>query len=80
MFHKDAEGKWVPSFPEYALGEAFAAGVWNIAPGGSRFAPVMRPALSLEGTLDALKGAGCTHVEFHDTEAEPADEIGRAHV
>lgn len=73
MFKQNSEGKWVPSFPEYQLGEAFAAGVWNVAPGGSRFAPAMRPALSLEATLAELKGAGCTHVEFHDTEAEPAD-------
>lgn len=72
-FVKDSGGKWVPSFPEYALGTAFAAGVWNIGPGGGRFAPAMRPALALEESLSLLKAAGCTHVEFHDTEAEPED-------
>ena len=59
--------------PKYELGTAFSAGIWNIGPGGSRFAPAMRPALSLEKTLSELKAVGCTHVEFHDTEAEPAD-------
>lgn len=73
MFKKNSAGAWVPDLPNYALGEAFAAGVWNIATGGSRFAPAMRPALELPETLDLLKGAGCTHVEFHDTEAEPED-------
>ena len=72
-FTKNAAGDWTPVLPEFALGEAFAAGVWNIAPGGSRFAPAMRPALSLEQTLVELKTAGCSHVEFHDTEAEPED-------
>jgi len=72
-FSKDASGRWRPVFPTYPLGTAFGAGVWNIGPGGGRFAPVMRPVLSLEQTLAALKDAGCTHVEFHDTEAEPED-------
>jgi xylose isomerase len=72
-FQKDSAGRWTPVFPQYPLGQAFGAGVWNIGPGGSRFAPAMRPALSLEQTLAELKAAGCTHVEFHDTEAEPAD-------
>ncbi len=72
-FTKNAAGEWVPQFPKYGLGDAFAAGVWNVGPGGGRFAPAMRPALSLEHTLSHLKSAGCTHVEFHDTEAEPED-------
>lgn len=72
-FQKDGAGNWVPAHQVYQLGEAFGAGVWNIGPGGSRFAPVMRPVLSLEETLAQLKSAGCTHVEFHDTEAEPED-------
>jgi hypothetical protein len=53
MFSKDAQGNWKPVFPAYDLGTAFAAGVWNLSPGGSRFAPVMRPVLSLERTLAA---------------------------
>ena len=73
MFQKNAEGQWEPVFTQHALGSAFAAGVWNVGPGGSRFAPAMRPALSLEETLSELKAAGCSHVEFHDTEAEPED-------
>ena len=72
-FNKDDAGRWVPVFPRHELGTAFAAGVWNIGPGGGRFAPAMRPVLSLEETLAGLKDAGCTHVEFHDTEAESAD-------
>jgi xylose isomerase len=72
-FKKNASGAWVPDLHEFALGAAFGAGVWNVGPGGGRFAPVMRPVLSLEETLAALQAAGCTHVEFHDTEAEPAD-------
>jgi xylose isomerase len=72
-FQKDSSGRWTPLFQQYPLGQAFGAGVWNIGPGGSRFAPAMRPPLSLEQTLAELKAAGCTHVEFHDTEAEPAD-------
>jgi xylose isomerase len=72
-FKKREAGQWTPVFPQYPLGAAFGAGVWNIGPGGSRFAPAMRPALSLEQTLAELKSAGCTHVEFHDTEAEPED-------
>jgi xylose isomerase len=72
-FSNDAAGQWRPVFPKYPLGTAFGAGVWNIGPGGGRFAPVMRPALELPQTLAALKQAGCTHVEFHDTEAEPED-------
>src|SRR5438309_73472 len=72
-FEKDASGAWRPKFKQYKLGEAFAAGVWNIGPGGGRFAPTMRPVLSLEDSLAEMKAAGCTHVEFHDTEAEPAD-------
>jgi xylose isomerase len=73
MFKKNNAGNWVPVFPEYELGAAFAAGVWNVGTGGSRFSPAMRPALSLEATLSALKQAGCSHCEFHDTEAEPED-------
>lgn len=73
MFVKNEAGAWVPSFPHHALGTAFGAGVWNLGPGGSRFAPAMRPALSLEQTLSELKAAGCSYVEFHDTEAEPED-------
>lgn len=72
-FAKDSAGNWQPVFPVYGLGDAFAAGVWNVGPGGGRFAPVMRPVLSLDQTLLELKGAGCSHVEFHDTEAEPED-------
>jgi xylose isomerase len=72
-FKKNSAGHWVPATTEYALGEAFGAGVWNMGTGGGRFAPAMRPALSLEETLVGLKAAGCSHVEFHDTEAEPAD-------
>jgi xylose isomerase len=72
-FKKNEAGQWVPDFPKHELGTAFAAGVWNIGPGGGRFAPVMRPALTLEETLTHLKDAGCSYVEFHDTEAEPAD-------
>lgn len=72
-FTKNSAGQWVPAFPTFALGDAFAAGVWNVGPGGGRFAPVMRPVLALEETLAHIKAAGCTHVEFHDTEAEPAD-------
>jgi xylose isomerase len=72
-FKQNAAGEWTPATPQYALGEAFAAGIWNMGPGGSRFAPAMRPALSLEQTLSEMKAIGCTHVEFHDTEAEPAD-------
>jgi len=72
-FRKDDAGQWAPAFPHHALGSAFSAGVWNIGPGGGRFAPAMRPALSVEQTLAELKAAGCTHVEFHDTEAEPED-------
>jgi xylose isomerase len=72
-FKKDSAGQWTPDLPEHRLGAAFGAGVWNIGPGGGRFAPAMRPVLSLEQTLAELKGAGCTHVEFHDTEAEPED-------
>jgi xylose isomerase len=72
-FKKGESGQWTPVLPQYALGDAFGAGVWNIGPGGGRFAPAMRPVLSLEQTLAELKGAGCTHVEFHDTEAEPVD-------
>ncbi len=72
-FKKNSAGQWVPELPEYQLGEAFGAGVWNIGPGGGRFAPAMRPVLSLEETLAHLKTSGLTHVEFHDTEAEPAD-------
>ena len=72
-FTKNAAGEWTPAYQKYALGEAFAAGIWNIGPGGSRFAPAMRPALSLEETLTHMQQAGCTHVEFHDTEAEPED-------
>ena len=72
-FKKDDTGQWTPVFRHYPLGTAFAAGVWNIGPGGGRFAPAMRPALPLEKTLAELKAAGCTHVEFHDTEAEPED-------
>jgi xylose isomerase len=73
MFARNADGDWEPVFPQYKLGTAFGAGVWNIGTGGSRFSPAMRPTLSLEETLAELKAAGCTHVEFHDTEAEPAD-------
>ncbi len=72
-FQKNEAGQWTPVLPQHALGTAFGAGVWNVAPGGGRFAPAMRPALSLEQTLTELKNAGCTHVEFHDTEAEPED-------
>lgn len=72
-FSKNDKGEWTPVLPQYPLGDAFAAGVWNLGPGGSRFAPAMRPALSLEQTLAELKAVGCTHVEFHDTEAESAD-------
>jgi xylose isomerase len=72
-FKQNTAGEWTPATPKYALGEAFAAGIWNIGPGGSRFAPAMRPALSLEETLSEMKTVGCTHVEFHDTEAEPED-------
>jgi xylose isomerase len=72
-FKKGAGGQWTPDLPEHRLGTAFGAGVWNIGPGGGRFAPAMRPPLPLEQTLAELKGAGCTHVEFHDTEAEPED-------
>ena len=72
-FQKNDAGAWTPVLPEHPLGAAFAAGVWNIAPGGGRFAPAMRPALPLEATLNLLKEAGCTYVEFHDTEAEPED-------
>ena len=72
-FKKNDVGVWTPVMPRHELGTAFAAGVWNIAPGGGRFAPVMRPALPLEETLALLKKAGCNYVEFHDTEAEPAD-------
>jgi sugar phosphate isomerase/epimerase len=72
-FKKDDAGQWRPAFRQYPLGAAFSAGVWNIGPGGGRFAPAMRPPLSLEQTLAELKAAGCTHVEFHDTEAEPED-------
>lgn len=72
-FRKNGSGQWTPVFPQHALGTAFGAGVWNIGPGGGRFAPLMRPALSVEQTLAELKKAGCTHVEFHDTEAEPED-------
>jgi xylose isomerase len=74
-FKKDGSGKWTPALSEFGLGEAFGAGVWNMGTGGSRFAPAMRPALSLEETLVGLKDAGCSHVEFHDTEAEPADAV-----
>lgn len=79
-FKQDDAGRWTPVLPQWPLGEAFGAGVWNIGPGGGRFAPVMRPALSREQTLAELKAAGCTHVEFHDTEAEPeeAESIMRA--
>jgi xylose isomerase len=73
MFAKNDSGVWTPVFSQYELGTAFAAGIWNVGPGGGRFAPVMRPVLSLEQTLSELKKAGCTHVEFHDTEAEPED-------
>ncbi|MDX1932345.1 MAG: TIM barrel protein [Capsulimonadales bacterium] len=73
MFKQDSTGKWIPDLPQHELGGAFAAGVWNIGPGGGRFAPAMRPTLSLEATLSELKAAGCTYVEFHDTEAEPKD-------
>src|SRR5919202_816408 len=72
-FKQDSTGQWTPVFSQYPLGAAFGAGVWNIGPGGGRFAPVMRPTLSVEKTLAELKAAGCTHVEFHDTEAEPED-------
>ena len=72
-FKQNSAGDWVPSYPAHELGTAFGAGVWNVGPGGGRFAPVMRPVLSLEATLSELKNAGCTHCEFHDTEAEPAD-------
>src|SRR5947207_13424065 len=72
-FKKGESGRWTPVLPENALGTAFGAGVWNIGPGGGRFAPAMRPVLSLEQTLAEMKSVGCTHVEFHDTEAEPAD-------
>jgi xylose isomerase len=72
-FKKDDAGQWTPAFRQYPLGTAFSAGVWNIGPGGGRFAPAMRPPLSVEQTLAELKAAGCTHVEFHDTEAEPED-------
>ncbi|HLJ54324.1 MAG TPA: TIM barrel protein [Chthonomonadaceae bacterium] len=72
-FQTDASGAWRPAFTQYNLGEAFAAGVWNVGPGGGRFAPAMRPVLPLEAVLAEMKAAGCTHVEFHDTEAEPAD-------
>ena len=72
-FKKNAAGEWTPALPVYPLGAAFAAGVWNIGPGGGRFAPAMRPALELEQSLALMKAAGCTHVEFHDTEAEPKD-------
>ena len=72
-FKKDGSGNWVPDMTEFALGEAFGAGIWNMGPGGGRFAPVMRPELSLEESLAGLKDAGCSYVEFHDTEAEPAD-------
>ncbi|MBB6048918.1 TIM barrel protein [Armatimonas rosea] len=74
-FRKDSQGNWAPATTTYTLGEAFAAGVWNMGTGGGRFAPVMRPALSLEETLVGLKDAGCSHVEFHDTEAEPEDAV-----
>jgi xylose isomerase len=79
-FRKDESGQWVPQLKEHELGTAFGAGVWNIGPGGGRFAPVMRPALSREETLAQLKAAGCSHVEFHDTEAEPeeGEQIMRA--
>jgi xylose isomerase len=73
MFKRDTAGKWVPDLPKHALGSAFGAGVWNVGPGGGRFAPAMRPVLSLEQTLSELKAAGVSHVEFHDTEAEPRD-------
>jgi xylose isomerase len=73
MFAKNDRGVWTPVFPQYELGTAFGAGVWNLGTGGSRFSPAMRPALSLEQTLSELKAVGCTHIEFHDTEAEPED-------
>ncbi len=72
-FKQNSAGQWTPVLPQYPLGGAFGAGVWNVGPGGGRFAPPMRPALSVEQTLAELKAAGCSHVEFHDTEAEPAD-------
>lgn len=72
-FKKNDSGEWIPDLPQYTLGDAFGAGVWNIGTGGGRFAPAMRPALSLEQTLTEFKAVGVTHVEFHDTEAEPAD-------
>ena len=72
-FQKNAAGQWTPVVADIALGDAFAAGIWNVGPGGGRFAPVMRPVLSLEQTLSALAASGCSYVEFHDTEAEPKD-------
>lgn len=65
-------GVWRP-VRSYKLGTAFSAGDWNISPGGGRFTPVMRKELTLAQRLRALREAGCTHVEFHSTEAPPGD-------
>lgn len=72
MFQKRGE-VWTPAFTTHALGTAFAAGDWNVGPGGGRFIPVMRKELPLAKKAAAIKAAGATHMEFHDTEAMPKD-------
>jgi len=65
-------GDWRPA-RSYKLGDAFSAGDWNVGPGGGRFTAAMRKELTLSQRLRALREAGCTHVEFHSTEAPPRD-------
>lgn len=66
------DGVWCRA-RSYKLGTAYSAGDWNVGPGGGRFAPAMRKELTLKERLYALRDAGCTHVEFHSTEAPPND-------
>ena len=73
-FKKNEQGNWVPAISRssnWVRRSEQASGIWGRVADGSR--PRCVPALSLEDTLVGLKAAGCNYVEFHDTEAEPAD-------
>ena len=72
MPFKQQDGVWVPDLPEYPLGTAVSAGDWNQGPGGGRFIPEMRDELTLAQKVENMYRAGCTHIEFHDTEAPRA--------
>ncbi len=78
-FKLNSDNVWVPNLPVYELGAGIAVGDWNIGPGGGRFAPIMRDVLTLAQKAKIIKAAGATHMEFHDTEAEPeqATEIAK---